>query len=269
MRLLTRAEYDRDDGHETEGPSLRQSLVRTLLSESPAQAKAEWESGTIAHLVEPASTRASFGLTVHALIAGDPVVAIDADDYRSGWARLARDAALRDGAIPILKSDWNAVESAATAIKARIHPEAKHEIGLTWRCDWTGCRARARLDAIRVDEASKTVQVWDYKTTTVAASDWANHAARMGYHVQAAAYSEAASVLYGGYRVDYRLVVCPSDPAYIYEATFDAAFLGLGQQIWARAKERWAEYAKSGQWPGPGAVVLPAPKWLLLQEDEL
>jgi hypothetical protein len=102
------------------GGSLSSGGARKLLPPSCPALFRHWATNG-----QPPKAAFDFGHAAHLLVlgAGPPLAVVDADDWRTKNARAERDAAYRDGAVPILRADHDIVQAIATAIRA--HPIAR------------------------------------------------------------------------------------------------------------------------------------------------
>lgn len=147
--------------------SLSQSGAKRLLPPSCPALFRHWADTAQAHKQVYDLGRAAHGLV---LGIGDPLVVIDADDYRTRAAREARDAAYTDGATPLLSVEHDQVQAMAAALRA--HPVAgdllapgrgRAEQSLFWIDEETGVWRRAMLDWLTETTYGLPLVV-DYKT---------------------------------------------------------------------------------------------------------
>lgn len=269
---ITNEYYREDRGGPVRGPSLRQSLVSDLLDGSPAAARRSYLSG----IRGDGPARLEYGSAVHSLVLGGPRVVRMPEEYadwRSKAAQQSRAAARAEGYIPLLPHEHDAAVGDATRVTEllrRLLGSGAHrstEVPLLWRRDgdpW----CRARLDMV----VPAMRMVVDLKTTSHTRHEWARGLpARYGYHVQAAAYTDAAAAWWGCEPEDvtYCLVIVPPEPEPAWVARLSGTYLDLGRKRWQAAKRLWSRCASTGSWPeAPESVELEAPAWLIHQTEE-
>ena len=140
------------------------------------------------------------GTLAHELIlrSGDNRIrVIDCYDWRSNKDQDAKKAAHAEGLVPVNRSDL--LEASRMAAAVRRHPlaaailsEGDPEVSMFWVDDTTGLTLRGRIDWLR-DNA-----IVDLKSANDASPDgFARDAAKFGYHMQAAWYSEGVEILTG------------------------------------------------------------------------
>ena len=105
------------------GGSLSSSGARRLMGTCPAKFRYERE-----HPVIPTADM-NFGTAAHRVVlgAGNDLVRINADSYRSKAAQAARDEIREAGGTPLLPAEWDTVHEMAAALRA--HPVASALLG--------------------------------------------------------------------------------------------------------------------------------------------
>ena len=270
---MTLYEYIRDPAPE---PSLSASVA--LLTRSARHA---W----LAHpRLNPAWTptateQTEIGTLAHALLLEQDesrVVVVEADDWRTKAAKLARDEARAEGNLPVLAHKLSAVRAmvsaaheaiAASELAEMFFRTGRVEQTLLWQDGGAWCRCRP--DLISTD---RRVFV-DYKTTggNAEPDSWARGMMlQMGYDVQAAFGLRAARVLHG-VEADFVFVVQETEPPYA------VSFVGLAPafQEFAEQKRRhaltlWRHCRERDEWPGyPSRTCwVEPPGYALTQWDE-
>lgn len=240
-----------------ERPALSASIARVLLDQSAAHAYARHPRlGGQPSAPTGAMER---GTLIHALILGGaPVVAVNAENWRTKAAREARDEARAAGSIPILAHELADLTAAADAIRGQLPPwveGAHHEVTAVWDIDGVLCRGRVDvLDAHRI---------LDLKTTRDASPEaMARAVIRYGYDVQAAAYSEAIRELTAARHVEYTIAAVELEPPYAVGLyTLDGELRERGEHRWMIAQARWAGCIATGEWPVGYGGRLECPPW--------
>lgn len=149
------------------GGSLSNSGAKKLMPPSCPALFKEWRDGGTEH-----KDAFDFGRATHARVlgAGEPVVVVDADDWRSAKARAQRDEARAAGATAILAKDDAVIDEMAA--KLRAHPIAsalldpdtgKPEQTIVWRDPETGVWCRALVDFLREPAPGQRYLLPDYK----------------------------------------------------------------------------------------------------------
>ena len=252
------------------GGSLSSSEARRLLPPSCPALFRHYKD----HPEQRGTTKAlDFGSAAHAVVLeGDesPIVAIDADSYRTKAAQQQRDAARAAGRYPLLPHELDTVRAMAAALKA--HPLAakllahgQAERSLFWADAETGVRRRARLDWHREKRGGRVI-VPDYKTAASAEPRAFGRAVRdHGYHVQAAWYLDGLRALDLGDESSAFLFIVQAKtaPYVVTVAELDADALALGHALTRRAIEIYQECTETGVWPGYSAdiVHVSLPPW--------
>jgi hypothetical protein len=263
-------------------PSLTQSTARTLL-ECPA----------LAHLEHPRfggvrrkpSKEMERGSLIDTLLFDDllgkpsRLVVLDAPDYRKTATKDARDAALACGDIPVLARELEGARATVNKLKAKltvkgIDLSGDSQVTMLWSVETSHgpIQCRGRLDHL-VRETHRVI-IYDLKTTgkLTPRHKLGGHFCDFGYHLQAAAYTQAVTKALPQYagRVEVRFVVLELDGVNrVRDVRPDALMLDLGERLWGRACETWAECTKSGEWPDgdDGVVRVSPPAWELAKEE--
>ena len=279
---LDEADYHRDP---VVGGSLSSSGARTLVSRTPATFAWQREHGR-------ADTDAfDFGRAAHtvALGVGAPIVAIEADSWRTKAAQQARADARADGATPLLVADAEKVQNMATALRA--HPVAgpllaragRAERSMFARDPESGVMCRARVDWMPdVDPGHRLVLV-DYKSSRSADPEqFGKSIADYGYHQQDPWYCDVARWLglTGGPDGEHLeplfvfVVQEKESPHLVTVGRVADTARDAGRVLNRKARDLYAECDFSGEWPGypdppaGGIHVFDLPRWSEKRYDD-
>jgi hypothetical protein len=275
LRGVSHADYHRDviaATSSTQGaedatqapPRLSRSIATRLLNESPLKA---WAAHPRLGGQADADTAATgAGSLFHALLAGGEgpqFVRVDADDYRTNKAKDARDAALRDGFIPVLARVLDGALAVVGPLVAQLDEEtdgawseADKEVTALWDANGTACKAR--LDALHLGRGL----IMDPKFTYSAHPDGFGRSMRPnGYDLQQAfsiAAVEAAHPELAG-RVGFQFILVEVDhgrmPVQIRGRFVTSlprvgeTMADLGRQRMRRAISLWRRCLEDGYWP--------------------
>lgn len=260
-------------------PSLSASIAWTLVDESPLHAWAQHPR--LGAVSRPPTEATERGDLFHRMLlgAGKSLEVIDARDYKTAAAREARDAAREAGRIPVLREVHDDASSACRIIEGRLDDlgiklkPARSEIGIFW-VDQTSSGEPVQCRAL-VDQWQPPIE-YDLKSISRMSTDAiASAIAEHGYHLQRAAYRRAleanAPKLVG--RIKQRLIFFETAaPFDVVIVPLSALFLDLGETLWQRAIDTWADCLRSGHWPGVAGdadlVPIDPPPWLLKRWQE-
>lgn len=254
------------------GGSLSSTGARKILSKCPAVFNYERQHGA------KSTPAMDFGTIAHRVVLGeDPMVSvIEWENYRTGKAQDARDAAVEAGRMPILAREWMVVLAMAKALQS--HPLAggllspgagKIEQSLFWRDELTGVNRRARLDLMRYTNTGRLIGV-DYKTTADASLDGISKSVlNYGYHQQAAWYRSGMRELGLSDNPGFLFVFQEKTAPYVVtvvELTDVTHRIGRARN--RQALEIYARCEESGYWPGydDGVALLGLPAWAEINE---
>jgi hypothetical protein len=251
-------------------PSLSASIARLLCSHSPLHAWTahprlnpdyrpvhleKFELGQAAHQV---------------LLEGEAAVeVVDAKDWRTSEARLARDAARAVGRLPMLADQWAETQAMVAAVRDRIDEldvdpapftNGKAEQTIIWE-ETGGVTCRARLDWLHDDHSC----IDDMKTTSRSANPavWTRSIFSMGYDVQVAAYRSAVRAVTGA-DPEFRFVVIETTPPYALSViSLGPAALMIAEKKWRFAVETWRRCLERDEWDGypTGICYAELPAW--------
>lgn len=256
-------------------PSLTSSLVKDLLSTAPRKV---WQNTKRLNkdAQDARKTEFDLGTAAHAMFtgSGEPIVVIDAADFRSKAAKEQREQAYALGKTPILKKDMARVDAMATAaleqfgenpdigkfFNSPMGAETLREATIMW--SEAGAMHRCRPDFYHLEENV----VIHYKTTGVSISpnELSKYAANMGWYLTAAHYAAGAKMLTGNAPKQYFAVQETTAPHLCIVAELDATFMANAEMRRARAITIWAKCLRENNWPGfPNRTVkLECPEWL-------
>lgn len=260
------------------GGSLSSSGARKLLPPScPAIFKA-WRDGEVDEHAE----HFDYGRAAHleVLGAGDPLVIVDAKDWRTNAAKEQRDAAYAAGKTPILVGQYGQVE--AMAAELRLHPIASAllrprsgwpERTLVWRDEPSGVWCRALVDWLRRPISGGRLHLVDYKTATDVDPDSIGKAiANYCYHGQGAWYSEGAEALglSAGPPAFLLILQRKTSPFLVVVAQIHPDDIGRGHERNRKARDIYARCVERDQWPGYAddhVISVQMPPWAQGQHD--
>lgn len=278
---LTSEAYHRDP---VVGGSLSHSGAKKLLPPScPAIFKA-WRDGEPEH-----KAVFDFGRAAHRRVlgAGDEIVVVDFDDWKTKAAQTAKQEAYDAGLTPILAKDDATIE--AMAAELRAHPIAAAlldpssgtaEQTMIWRDHDSGVMCRALVDFLRTPAPGQRLILPDYKTAAeVDPESIAKAIASYAYHGQGAWYGDGveqldltagrpAFVLIFQRKTAPHLVVCvqvtPDDINRGYERNRAARHL----YRWCADNDRWPSYRDGfGNYADERVLSLQIPSWEQMRHD--
>lgn len=261
-------------------PSLSASLAHLLVSASPLHAFVEHPR--LGGVKRERTKSMTTGDLFHALLlgAGKQVEIIDADSYKTKAAQDAREAAFAAGKIPVLVDVHAEAESGAKIIASRLSdigitfPAKRSEIGMFWvdhTTDGEPVQCRGLVDSWQPPHE------YDLKSCRRATKEAIAAAiAEHGYAVQRAAYRRGltANVPKMAGRLEQRMIFFETSPPYdVVPVRLSALFAELGETLWQRAVDTWAECMRTESWPGVLGdtseleIVDPPPWWLKRWEE--
>lgn len=200
------------------------------------------------------------------LLDGGRLKVIDAPDYKTKAAQLAKAEARLAHDIPILAHQLDAATDMAHAGFKQIRSSEQHshafspesgksEVMIVWQ-ELNGVWCRALLDfLVTPEEKAEFLTIYDYKRTESSAQKpkFTRHAQSMGYDIQDAFHSRGASVVFGvpEDNVHFWLVPHEAYPPYALN------FLNFCEDDRDRAREQidyiyqvWAGCMMHDVWPG-------------------
>lgn len=221
-----------------------------------------------------------FGKAAHARVlgVGEDVVVVDAEDWRTKDARLARDAAHEEGKVPILAKDNAVIDGMAASladhsIAPLLFATGQPEVSAFWTDPETGVQCRARFDWLPGQQKGRRLVVPDLKAAATAApSEFAKSAARFGYYAQQEHYRDGLMAL--GIDDDPAFVFVVIEKEFPYLVTVaqfvEPADVKLARAAVDRSRRVFAECTATDSWPGYGDRIhsLSLPGWLHYDLEE-
>lgn len=242
-------------------PSLSSSLARLIVGQSPAHAREAHPRLTL-DPVSPESRAIDRGAAMHELLLGGEarILTIDARDWRTKAAKLARAEARAADRIPVLAADWPAMARMLAELR-RFLGQAGHGAAFTagageaelsgfWQS--SGIWSRARFDWL--DRRARLI--WDYKTTALPLEEWRRRALRDPLAaVQPIHYRKGALAVTGDrYRFRYVVQEVKAPYASIIVEPGDR-LVRAALPAYDRAAAAWRAGIERGHWPAYPARV--------------
>lgn len=254
-------------------PSLSSGVVRALLR-SPMHAWHAHPALNPAHRERPGNAATDEGTILHAMVLGTAPCwrVIAADDWRTKDAKEARDAAIDEGATPILARRFHEIAGIADAIRPAfdaLRQPGNPEATLIWQEPKYGdAWCRARVDWL---PSGPRPLMLDLKTTKMSAdpAEWQRKLTR-DYCVQAAWYLRGARAC-GLRPADFVFVVAETEPPFAVSTLACApSLIAYAEAQCERALAIWQRCAEADEWPGYAAqtAYVEAPSWLLARQEE-
>lgn len=260
VHTMTAADYHADQV--ADEPSLSASIAHTLISGSPAHARAAHPKLN-PHLVRDEAERYDIGTAAHRIILeghADNIQIVYADDWRTNAAKELRDEARSNGQLPLLEKVWDEVSAMTEAAlwqlagheaQPPLFTDGKPEQSLVW--DEGGVTCRARLDWLRDDHTA----IDDLKTTSRSANPeaFSRHLFGIGSDVQAAFYLRGLEAL-TGVDAEFRFVVVETAAPYALSVvSLGPAVMALANAKVDWAIRKWRECLAADNWPAyPNSV---------------
>jgi len=147
---------------------------------------------------------------------------------------------------------------AANPEAAALLVNTLREVSLFWSLAG-GTRCKARIDALRYD-----VLIADLKTTDDASEEgFQRHAIKLGYHLQAAWYCDAATLLTDTEYTSFSFIAYERESGLVKVHHATPALLEYGRTCYKAALERYVRCEQSGIWEGYGnACEFDLPRWV-------
>ena len=192
---------------------------------------------------------------------------------KEDWAQFLADNV---GKTVITQKDFDLIWEMDTALlKCSLAIEmltGQHEVPVFWTDRDTGEKCKCKADVLK--KMDGCFAVVDYKTARDAGTEKFNNAMfRLGYHVQAAMYTEGIQMSLGlDYRPDFYFVVQEKDAPYavnVVQVSEDV--MRFGDTIYHELLGKYHECRTADIWPGyvvdvPNETTLPG--WYALGDDE-
>ena len=229
---------------------------------SPAHFRA-WQDGTTKNESSPAL---EFGTAVHMAILEPELFALNytlfTGDRRNKDGKMAYEAVIASGKIPLNQEQWDNITGAAAAVHA--HPAAApllNGIQTEVSCfdNWMGVKVKARIDGLGKD------YIIDVKTTQDASPiAFAKSCAQFRYHVQAAWYRQITGIQ------RFVFIAVEKEAPYgvaCYE--LDEQAINLGIDIIEEQLRTYVECEQLNSWPCYSSQIqsLSLPAWAARQSE--
>ena len=256
-------------------PSLSSSIAGVLYEQSPRHAKYAHPRLTPNDEIEKSTRPADVGSAVHKFMLGRgrEVQLVPFDDYKKTDARTVRDAARKDGKIPVLQTDFENVEGLCTQIsdqlvdlgRGDIFHACNTEVTLVWQ-ENNGVWCRARLDALPKDAGEIAhLRVPELKTTAGSADveTWTGPFFNNRNDIQAAFYKRGLFKLLPMLStVTFEWLVAEQKPPYaINILTVSNQAAEEAEQVVEHAINTWGHCMTSGEWPGYDGGIIETTQW--------
>ncbi len=229
---------------------------------SPAHFRA-WQDGTTKNESSPAL---EFGTAVHMAILEPELFALNytlfTGDRRNKDGKMAYEAVIASGKIPLNQEQWDNITGAAAAVHA--HPAAallveKIQTEVSCFDSWNGVKVKARIDGLAKD------YIIDVKTTQDASPvAFGKSCAQFRYHVQAAWYQRITGVN------RFIFIAVEKEAPYgvaCYE--LDEQAISLGHIIIEEQLRTYVECEQLNSWPCYSSHIqsLSLPAWAARQSE--
>lgn len=258
-------------------PSASNSVLRTLMTQSPLHAK-------FSHpklVADPSSVMPSramnFGTAVHELILGkgEGIVEVNFDDWRKKEAKALREAITEAGKSPLLSKDFGAAHSCAEKVieQMKQHEECQDffasgmsEAVAIWEEDGVLCRAM--IDRLPNDP---TAPIYDLKGTemNINPQEWQRTFVK-NYRHQERFYAMAMAKLRGKKPPSTRFITFEMQEPYAIAVFTSAPQLQhIAESELHRALRIWKHCLDHDDWFGyRGTAHVEPPIWLERQFDD-
>ena len=198
-----------------------------------------------------------------------------------GWTnasiRAARDAAEAAGRFPVLLDEYEGNRLFVDEVLRQLREEhqieftGESQVTLQWESRENGVPCEGRLDHLvfqRLDPPR--IMIWDLKTCRDASEEAvARSIVKYGYHIQHAAYVEAASVLNPKAIVEMEFLFAETEPPFLVRRVPLAGTMkSLGEYQWARACRIWKDCVEKNDWPGYPVTRIEAKPYQLIEAVE-
>lgn len=272
---ITPDEYHRDP---CATPSLSASTAHVMVAESPAHARCRHPRFATTEEIEASdedSRARATGTLVHRLLLGkgSELAVIDARDFRTNYAKAARDAAIGGGRLPVLAGRllelFDVVETLRDRCRALgLEFTGESEVPIEWYEQGAAgpVVCRSLIDHLFMREG----QIIDVKTISSAnPKQISRYFVEHGYDIQEAAYTRAAEQLAGEQftgRFDFTFLFCELEPPYaVVPVCTDGALREIGRQRWGRAVRLWERCLAQNDWPSytDKLVTIEAPAYVI------
>lgn len=252
---ITAAEYHAD--LTSDRPTLSASTIKTLLNKSPKHA---WTNHPKLNpnYQRDHDDKFNLGTIVHSLILEDDssnVQVVNAPDWRTKFAKEAKEWAREYGRIPILKHQWDEAREAVDRIRENISAlnikpapftAGQPEQSIVW--EDAGVKCRALLDWWHTDQQT----IDDLKTTMATANPeaWTRRTLfDIGADIQAAFYMRGVEAIVG-VKPAFRFIVAETtEPYAVSVVSLGPDVLELANRKIDTAVRIWQECLTTDRWP--------------------
>lgn len=252
--------------------SLSSSAGRRLLELAPAEWR--WEQD---HPKDREVTEAmEQGSAVHTEVlgVGDPIVVVDAPDWKKKADQERRKEIRAAGGIPLLPKQLARVHAMRDAVRADpvagpLFASGTPELSAYARDPQTGVMLRARVDWLRELGGGRRVAL-DLKTAESSdPEDFAKECAKFEYHVQQPWYEDVFELAEMPLSAWLWVVVAKRPPHLVSVCELPPRAIDLGREIKRRAIDTYARHADTDTWPGHAPVIhqIDLPYWTYKQQE--
>jgi hypothetical protein len=278
-RILSLTDEEYFSGQWDERPALSQSIAKIIHTKSARHA---WRAHRrLGGSPSPMSDPMRLGKLADAATFDDLKgwEILEADSWRGGLSK--RLASARNGERVCLAHEAEAARGTALRIRTALNdfgiPTGVDQVVGAWTVERRiGDQNREVLCSCKFDAIDVPGRiVWDLKRTADAnPKKLDRHIANIGWHIQAAAYTEGAAWLYGG-------EIVADDGEDVVPREIAGEYMAAGRAAWEGARHVWATCLAAcmqddlisqwhGYWPGYADSIMPAecPKWLTLRNDD-
>ena len=262
-------------------PSLTSSIIRALIGTAP---RAVWHDTQRLNPDYEPNERDIFdlGSAAHEQLIGGGrgIEVIEADSFRTKYAKEAKAAARLAGLTPILEKNMDRVHAMAEAARVQFaqNPDigflfesdaafATHcvaESTVFWRESGITCRCRPDIFAPMATSDDSPIVV-HYKTTgmELSAHTLSRYVAGAGWAITTAHYDAGFAALTGHDPQQYFALQSNKPPYLARVLKLHDHFVATGEMVRERAIATWARCVRSGFWPGhaAGTLVVECPPW--------
>lgn len=252
--------------------SLSSSAGRRLLELAPAEWR--WEQD---HPETRQPTEAmELGSAVHTEVlgVGDPIVVVDAPDWKKKADQERRKEIRAAGGIPLLPKQVAQVYAMRDAvwndpIAGPLFTSGTPELSVYARDPDTSVMLRARLDWLREMGGGRRVGI-DLKTAESSApADFEDEVGKWQYNVQQPWYEDVCELAGMPLSAWLWVVVAKRPPHLVSVCELPPRAIDLGRAIKRRAIDTFARHAEADDWPGHQPVIhqIDLPYWTYKQQE--
>lgn len=239
------------------GGSLSASGAKKLMPPSCPALFKQWRDGGTEH-----KEVFDVGRAAHQLVlgAGDPIVVVEADDWRTAAAKKQRADAYEAGHTPVLTKQYDEIQLMADRLRehpiasALLHPDSgKPEQTLVWQDPETKVWCRALVDWLRHPVEGQRHLVVDYKTASdVDPESMQKSLNNFGYYMQGAWYCDGSDALaLGTGEAAFVLVAqMKTAPYLVTVAQVHPDSLLWGHRRNRKARDLYRHCTERDEWPG-------------------